>query len=161
MRTIGIMVGSGELRSGRRLTDAGAVFRFAVAATLLVVLAAGCSSQPDINAAEASGDGLTLHLEMASCNGDYTISVEENTDEVRVEITDHRRRSPLYGEDCASRAGRSFSPSHSAIDGLSMQSTVLKSPCGTRRGIRLRTRTSTTLRQSRMQQRVSRCSIPR
>ncbi len=105
MRTIGIMVGSGELRSGRRLTDAGAVFRFAVAATLLVVLAAGCSSQPDINAAEASGDGLTLHLEMASCNGDYTISVEENTDEVRVEITDHRRRSPLYGEDCASRAG--------------------------------------------------------
>ncbi len=115
MRTIGTMVDSGTLRSGgRRLAGASDALRIAVFVALLAALGAGCSSQPDfysassqpdVYSAEASGDGLTLYLEMASCNGDFTISVEDGTEDVRVEVTDHRRRSPLSGEDCASRAG--------------------------------------------------------
>jgi hypothetical protein len=70
----------------------------------LIVLT-GCSSHPSIYGAEASGDGKTLHLEIAACNGDYSTVVTESTEEVRIAITDQRQRSPFYGDDCADVLG--------------------------------------------------------
>jgi hypothetical protein len=74
---------------------------------LVLVLLAGCSSlsHPDIYGARASGDGTTFELEMASCNGDYGVVVAESTEQVRVDITDQRRRSPFYGDDCSDAVG--------------------------------------------------------
>ncbi len=70
------------------------------------LLASSCSSQPDIYGAVASGDGVTLHFEMAACHGDYAVTIGEDAEQVSVNITDQRRRSPFSGgDDCADGVG--------------------------------------------------------
>lgn len=77
-----------------------------LAACVAAVLAAGCASQPEIYRAESSGDGVTLHFEMNACHGDYAVTIGQSTEEVRINITDERRRSPFSGgDDCADVVG--------------------------------------------------------
>ena len=72
----------------------------------VALLASSCSSHPDIHYAEASGDGTTLHFDMNACHGDYAVTVSEDTEQVRVSITDQRGRSPFSGgDDCADQVG--------------------------------------------------------
>lgn len=70
-----------------------------VAVALLLV---GCSSQPEIERAEVSGDGTSLVIMMASCNADYSLSVSESSDEVRVIVIERDRHSSLW---CDAGAG--------------------------------------------------------
>ena len=72
---------------------------------LSLILLAGCSSHPSIYGAEASGDGRSLQLDVAACNGQHALVVSENPEEVRITITDQRRRSPFGGDDCADVVG--------------------------------------------------------
>lgn len=70
------------------------------------VLIASCSSQPEIYRAKASGDGITFHFEMNACHGDYAVTISEDSEEVRVSITDQRRRTPFSGgDDCGDVVG--------------------------------------------------------
>ncbi len=69
------------------------------------LLASGCSANPDIYRAEASGDGTILHFEVGACNGDFETVVDETVDQVTVNITDLRQRNPFYGDDCAGVVG--------------------------------------------------------
>jgi len=79
--------------------------------TLLLVVAAAmlitsCSSQPEIFRAQSSGHGTTLHFEMNACHGDYAVTISEDLEEVRVSITDQRRRTPFSGgDDCGDVVG--------------------------------------------------------
>lgn len=93
-------------RTSQRPTGMKRVPSWMLAVSLVsVMLVAGCSSQPGIVQVDASGDGMTLVFMMESCNGDYTVAVDEDSEQVRVGITDQRRRSPLGGDDCSSPAG--------------------------------------------------------
>jgi hypothetical protein len=77
-----------------------------VASVAAAVLLVGCSSQPDIYRAEASGYGKSLQFEMAACHGDYAVTLSEGSEEVRVAITDQRRLTPFSGrDDCADHVG--------------------------------------------------------
>ena len=73
-----------------------------VAAGMLVIVAAACSTDVAIQSATASGDGMNLGLSLNSCNRTYKVTVEE-ADGVMVHVVDSRRQSPirLGGEDCA------------------------------------------------------------
>jgi hypothetical protein len=83
----------------------GAIHRSVLFGVLVVVLT-GCASQPEIYGASASGDGTTLEFEMAACHGDYAVTISQSAEEVRVRITDQRRRTPLSGGDaCADGVG--------------------------------------------------------
>lgn len=73
---------------------------------LLAVLAAGCSSQPEIYDASASGDGVALYFSMNECHGEYDVNVDETDDEVSIAIFDRRRRGLFAGgDDCSDRVG--------------------------------------------------------
>jgi hypothetical protein len=83
--------------------------RNALLVAVIGMLIASCSSQPEIYRAQASGDGITLHFEMNACHGDYAVTISEDVNEVRVSITDQRRRTPFSGgDDCSDAVGPIF-----------------------------------------------------
>ena len=63
----------------------------------LLLIVAGCSSNPEIYSASSSGDGLTLDLSMNACHGEYTPVVGVSADQASVKITDSRSRGFLCG----------------------------------------------------------------
>ena len=67
----------------------------------LLLIVAGCSSNPEIYSASSSGDGLTLDLSMNACHGEYTPVVGVSADQASVKITDSRSRVSFAGDDCA------------------------------------------------------------
>lgn len=77
-----------------------------IAAAMLVIVAAACSTDVEIQSATASGDGMNLGLSLNSCNRTYNVAVEEE-DVVNVKVTDAKSQSPirLGGEDCADQFG--------------------------------------------------------
>lgn len=68
---------------------------------LVGVVVSACSYQPEIYSAKARDDGTTVGLEMNNCHGDYSVSVVESADEVRVRVTDNRTPISLSGDDCS------------------------------------------------------------
>lgn len=95
---------SWEPRRGRqRLTGMRrSSTRILIVAVAAAIVTAGCSSQPDIYRVVASGDGMSLQMQVASCNRDYDVVVNEDSDQVHVEVTDQRRRNPFAGtDDCS------------------------------------------------------------
>lgn len=61
--------------------------RLTAAAVAVVVAVSACSSGADVYAAARSPSGMTIRLDVRTCNADLSVEVEETPDRVTVSVT--------------------------------------------------------------------------
>lgn len=65
------------------------------------LMVSACSYQPEIYYAHLEGDGTTVGIVLNNCHGDYSTSVTESDDEVRVLVSDNRSPIRFAEDECA------------------------------------------------------------